>query len=132
MLHSKSRLNARQSDLAKQREKTDELDGKLAIAVAQRDIRFLEGRINCAILVDPKSHPSGIVAFGAEIEVITGDGNHQIFRIVAEDEADPSHGLIAPYSPLGIALMGAQLGDTVEWQKPTGIVELEIIAIQYE
>jgi len=28
--------------------------------------------------------------------------------------------------------MGAQIGDTVEWQKPTGIVDLEIVAIRYE
>lgn len=126
------RLGARQSDLAKLREKAEEIDRKLAIAVAQRDIRFLEARISRAILVDPKSHSPGIVAFGAEIEVITEDDSRQSFRIVGEDEADPTHGLIAPYSPLGVALMGAQIGDTVEWQKPTGIVDLEIVAIRYE
>jgi transcription elongation GreA/GreB family factor len=126
-----SQLGVRQSDLARLRENTDEIDSKLAIAVAQRDIRFFEARISRAILVDPKSHASGIVAFGAEIDVITENDSHQSFRIVGEDEADPTHGLIAPYSPLGVALMGAQIGDTVEWQKPTGIVDLEIVAIRY-
>ncbi|WP_458792948.1 GreA/GreB family elongation factor [Yoonia sp. MH D7] len=127
-----SRLSALQSDLARLRENTDEIDSKLAIAVAQRDVRFLEGRISRAILVDPKNHAAGTVAFGAEIEVITEDDSRQSFRIVGEDEADPTHGLIAPYSPLGVALMGAVVGDTVEWQKPTGIVDLEIVAIRYE
>lgn len=127
-----SRLGVRQSDLAQLRGKTEGVDTKLAIAVAQRDIRFLEARISRAILVDPKNHAPGTVAFGAEIEVITEDDCRQTFRIVGEDEADPTHGLIAPYSPLGAALMGAQLGDTVEWQKPTGIVDLEIVAIRYE
>jgi len=54
-----SRLGARQSDLAKLREKAEEIDRKLANAVAQRDIRFLEARISRAILVDPKSHSPG-------------------------------------------------------------------------
>ncbi|MEH6834847.1 MULTISPECIES: GreA/GreB family elongation factor [Falsihalocynthiibacter] len=127
-----SRLSARQSDLAKLRGETDDFDSKLAIAVAQRDIRFLEGRVSRAILVDPERHAPDIVAFGAEIEVITEDDNRQTFRIVGEDEADPTHGLIAPYSPLGVALMGARLGDTVEWQKPAGIVDLEIVGIRFD
>lgn len=126
------RLAARRLELAKLREKPDEIDRKLAVAVNERDIRFLEGRVSRAILVDPERHAPDIVAFGAEIEVITEDDNRQTFRIVGEDEADPTHGLIAPYSPLGVALMGAQLGDTVEWQKPTGIVDLEIVAIRFD
>ncbi len=127
-----SRLSARQLDLAKLRERTEEFDSKRAIAVAQRDIRFFEVRISRAILVDPKNHAPGIVAFGAEVEVLTEGNTHQTFRIVGEDEADPAHGLIAPFSPLGVALMGAELGSTVEWQKPTGTVDLEIVAIRYE
>lgn len=126
------KLGILQSDLAKLREKADEIDSALAIAVAQRDIRFLEGRISRAVLVDPQSHPPGVVAFGAEVEVITEDDTRHIFRIVGEDEEDPARGLISPYSPLGVALMGALTGDIVEWKKPAGTVDLEISAIRYE
>jgi transcription elongation GreA/GreB family factor len=72
-----------------------------------------------------------LTAFGAEIEVLTEGNTRQTFRIVGEDEADPTHGLIASFSPLGVALMGAELGSTVEWEKPTGIVDLEIVAIRF-
>ena len=40
-------------------------------------------------------------------------------------------GRIAPQSPLARALLGAALGDTVLWSRPSGKLELEIIAIHY-
>lgn len=126
-----ARLNAKKQQLKEQRKKPEEIDNRYAVAVVERDIRFLEGRIKRAILVDPQSHPSDIVAFGAEVDVVTDDDTHRTFRIVGEDEADPTRGLIAPYSPLGEALLGAELGSTVEWQKPAVAVDLEIIAIRF-
>lgn len=127
-----ARLGAVRSDLATQREQPDEIGHKLAVAVAERDIRFLEGRISKAILIDPKDHPAGIVAFGARVDVLNEDGEQLTIKIVGEDEADPARGRIAPFSPLGVALLGAELGSIVEWQKPSGIVELEIVAIRFD
>lgn len=127
-----ARLVGRRLDLAKLREKPDEIDRKLAVAVTERDIRFLETRISRAILVDPESHPIGIVTFGAEVDVLNEGDEQLTFRIVGEDEADPARGLIAPYSPLGVALLGGELGSTVEWQKPNGVVDLEIVAIRFQ
>ncbi len=127
-----TRLSAQKSELTALRSQPEQIDSKQAIAVCERDIRFLEGRVSRAIVVDPNTHPADIVAFGAEVDVLTEDDTQQTFRIVGEDEADPAHGLIAPYSPLGTALLGADLGSTVEWQKPTGNVTLEIIAIRFQ
>ena len=125
-----ARLDAGRSDLARLRELPDENDHKLAIAVTERDIRFLEGRISKAVLIDPKDHPSGIVAFGAAVDVLNEDDEQLTFRIVGEDEANPAHGLIAPYSPLGVARLGGELGSKGEWQKPSGVVRLEVVAIR--
>lgn len=127
-----ARLAAARLELANLRDRPDEIDNKMAIAVAERDIRFLEGRISKAILINPKDHPSGIVAFGATVDVVNEEDEQLTFRIVGEDEADPARGLIAPYSPLGVALLGGEIGSTVEWRKPSGIVELEIIAVRFE
>lgn len=126
-----ARLAARQEDLRALKEIGAEADNRLEIAVAARDIRYLEGRLARAVVIDPSKHPEGIVAFGAEVEVLFDDDTRRTFRIVSEDEADPSNGLIAPYSPLGVALLGAELGSSVEWAKPFGAVELEITAIRF-
>ena len=127
-----ARLAARRLELVNLREKPDEIDRRLAVAVIERDIRFLEGRISRAILVDPESHPIDIVAFGATVDVLTEDDEQLTYKIVGEDEADPARGLIAPYSPLGVALLGGELGSSVEWHKPSGSVDLEIVAIRFQ
>lgn len=109
----------------------DETDAKLPLAVAERDIRFLEQRIAGAIPVDPSAQPPGVVAFGATVEVTDEDGNTRTYRIVGEDEADPAKGLIAPFSPLATTLIGCEAGDTATWRKPSGDVELEVTAIRF-
>lgn len=118
-------------ELADLRASAESVEGRQAVAVAERDLRYIAARLARAVLVDPKNHASDVVAFGAEVEILTDEDDSQIFRIVGVDEADPKRGLIAPYSPLGRAIMGAQLGSIVEWRKPAGSVDIEIIAIRY-
>lgn len=123
------RLRQRHADLAAL--PRDSLDAKLPRAMAERDIRFLETRINRAVPVDPATQDPEVIAFGACVTVADADDLQTEWRIVGEDEADPANHRIAPFSPLAQALMGARVGDVVDWRKPGGVVELEILAIQY-
>ena len=127
-----TRLHDTRLSLAGLRAGADDIETRTPIAIAERDIRFLEERIRRAIPVDPRDQPPGIVAFGAEVDVIDGDGAPQTYRIVGEDEAEPARGLITPFSPLGQALTGARVGDVVVWERPVGAVELEIVAVRFE
>jgi transcription elongation factor GreB len=99
--------------------------------MAERDIRFLEGRINRAIVVDPAAQDTKVIAFGACVTVVDEDDVETDWHIVGEDEADPAAHRIAPFSPLARALLGARVGDVVEWAKPGGTVDLEVTAIRY-
>ena len=51
--------------------------------------------------------------------------------VVGDDEADVAAGKISWASPLGRAMMGAKVGDTVKWRRPAGDVEVEIVEIAY-
>ena len=126
----RSRLQARQADLATLRARHDRLD-KLPEAAAERDIRYLEARLRSAILIDPGVQPLNAVAFGLLVTVADADGRETRYQITGEDEANATAGRIAPQSPLARALMGAQLGDVVTWRKPGGVVELEITRIEH-
>lgn len=128
----RQRLADRRNALAGLRTQGDGFDSRLPIAMAERDIRFLEERINRAIPVDPAQQPKDVVAFGAEVEVADETDARRRYRIVGEDEADPGNGLIAPFSPLARALIGARVGDLVEWRKPGQVEELEIIEIRFQ
>ncbi len=125
------RLAERRAELAALRARGDDLGARFPISVTERDIRFLEERINRALPVDGSELAPDTVAFGAEIEVEDDAGRRRAYRIVGEDEADPSRGLIAPASPLAAALLGAKVGDLVEWPKPSGPVDLRIVAVSF-
>ena len=95
---------------------------------AERDIRYLEARLRTAILTPPPADPAE-VAFATTVTVADESGRETTYEIVGEDEADAGLGRIAPYSPLARALIGARVGDTVEWRRPSGAVALKIVAI---
>jgi transcription elongation GreA/GreB family factor len=65
------------------------------------------------------------VQFGCTVTILRDDGRRQTYRIVGEDEADPTKGKITYVSPVARALMGRQVGDIVK----VGNSELELIAI---
>ena len=127
----RDRLAAARAELARLRAARAALGDTHPIALAERDIRYLEARLASAIPVDPAAQPANMVEFGAEVTVEDEDGRSHTFRIVGEDEADAGAGLITPHSPLGLALIGEPIGQAVEWQRPSGAQELVITAIVY-
>ena len=109
--------------------------GKLAnsqeLALAQRDLRFYQERLNRAVLVEPPGGgPGDRVSFGATVDVRDESGAVATYTIVGEDEADPSLGKVSWTSPLGEALLNAELGDEVLWRRPAGRMRLEILSIR--
>ena len=54
------------------------------------------------------------------------------YSIVGVDEADVARGRISWISPLARALIKSRAGDTVRFQSPVGIREIDIIDVVYE
>ena len=108
----------------------EEMSAKQALARVERDLRYLRQRVPQAILVIPPDNPSEQVCFGMWVEVLEGETIRK-FQIVGEDEALNNQQLISWVSPLVKAVLGAQVGDLVQWQKPSGSVELEILSLSY-
>ena len=53
------------------------------------------------------------------------------YKIVGSTEADCLNGKISNESPVGAALIGSKVGDTIEVESPTGeMVKYEILEIQ--
>lgn len=128
LLQDRDALAANLHDLRASRDSADDL---LPLAEAERDLRYVDAQLARAQVVDLAAQPRDRVAFGATVTVRDEDGRTLRFRIVNDMATDPSNGLIAPSSPLAQALMEQRIGDTVEWPKPTGTVELEITDIAY-
>lgn len=79
----------------------------------KRDLRYLQERLARAIPVDNAGRPGDEVRFGAEVELEAG-GSIRKVRLVGEDEADEGAGRIPWTSALGMALLGAKLGDEID------------------
>ncbi|WIG50962.1 MAG: Transcription elongation factor GreB [Afipia sp.] len=95
-----------------------------ALAAISRDLRYWDKRRSTAMVVQmPDSATT--VRFGAMVTIKRDDGRTQEYRIVGEDEADPTKGLLSHASPLAQALLGKAVGDTVR----AGQGEAEILAI---
>lgn len=119
-------------------ERRDELAGaeqhlldKEHLKHVERELRYVDGRLEHAVLVDPAAQSSEEVAFGAIVEVVDEDDARHSYEIVGEDESDVANGKVSWISPLARALMGASVGDSVTWQRPAGDMEIEITAIRY-
>jgi transcription elongation GreA/GreB family factor len=69
-----------------------------------------------------------MVAFGSVVEVeISGRTN--TYTIVAAPESAPAEGKLSIDSPMGKALVGARVGQTVTYPTPRGDKELKILSI---
>lgn len=125
-----ARAETLEADIARLRSTADDPEALYPLAVAERDLRYVSARLGTAILIAPPEGAYPSVQFGAAVDVVDEDGKTATYTIVGEDEADPANGLIAAASPLARALLESQLGDIVEWPRPSGTVELEVTAIR--
>ncbi len=90
-----------------------------------RDLRYWSHRLTTAEVQAAPAN-SAVVSFGSTVTLERGDGRVQKFRIVGEDESDPSKGKISYVSPLAQALMEKSVGDMVT----AGTGEAEIVKIE--
>jgi transcription elongation GreA/GreB family factor len=94
------------------------------LAKTNRDLRYWTSRRATAQVMEPPKDAKE-VHFGSTVTILREDGRRQTYRIVGEDEADPSAGTLSYVSPVAQALMGKQVGDVAE----AGAAEAEIVEI---
>ena len=114
-------------------ENGDYIYGKKRLREIDRRIRFLSKRLETAVVVDPAMQENREqVFFAATVTVCDGEGNEACYQIVGIDEANAAEGRISWISPLARALHKAREGDTVRFDSPGGLRELDIVEIRYE
>ncbi|HSX34982.1 MAG TPA: transcription elongation factor GreA [Candidatus Saccharimonadales bacterium] len=119
-------LNAQRSEIA-ERIKTarefGDLGENMEYTAAMQDKERNENRIseiehilkNVQVITAPKGDNK--VVLGSTVK-LKNAGRTKEFQVVGTVEADPLNGKISDESPIGKALMGKSLGDTVEIKTP--------------
>lgn len=109
----------------------DETETRRQLALLDTRVRQLEKSLNSATIVGPPPRPWTQVRFGATVAVRDQHGEESQYRIVGVDEADVDRGLVSWCSPIGRALINAELGQRVRLTVPAGDLELDILTIAY-
>jgi transcription elongation factor GreB len=113
-------------------ENGDYIYGKKRLREIDRRVRFLRKRLELAEVVDPAQRGNcNQVFFGATVTVCDTNNCKSTYSIVGVDEAEVASGRISWVSPLARALLKLSEGDVATLRTPTGINELEIIAVKY-
>ncbi|HIC81242.1 transcription elongation factor GreA [Pelagibius sp.] len=92
----------------------------------------LEDKIARAEVIDVTSLDGDTVKFGATVTLVDEDTDAETaYQLVGEMEADVKAGRLAITAPLARALIGKEVGDSVEVMTPAGSKAYEILKVQY-
>ena len=105
----------------------DELQKLRTANAASERVIELEQILASVQVVDPPDPASNSVAFGATVRVKDKKGTTETFTIVGVDELDFEQHAVSWISPLGKALLAADIGDwiTLEDGRSAKIVKIE-------
>lgn len=113
-------------------ENGDYIYGKRRLRQIDGRLHFLSKRLDSAEVIDPENIKSKDVRFGATVTLLNENDEEKVYSIVGEDEILVEKGLISYKSPIAKALFRKSEGDVVEVNTPKGIVEYEILKVEYK
>jgi len=96
-----------------------------------RRIRYLQKRLPDLNVVR-ESPNSDAIYFGAFVEIQSGNGKLQSYRIVGADEADAKKSAISMDSPLARALLSKRVDDDVVVATGDKTTSFSVVSIRYE
>jgi transcription elongation factor GreA len=94
-------------------------------------LAHLKKRLAKLSLINLNNIPKDRIAFGSRVVLYDVDRDSELaYKLVTTEEADFNKGLISTTSPIGRALMGKKVGDTVRAGTPNGVREFEVRSLR--
>ena len=93
----------------------------------------LEAELDRAEIVDPKQIPADVITMRSKVrlkDLVSHEPN--TYSLVFPREADFSEGKISILAPIGTAILGYKLGDTIELPVPSGLRRFKVDEIIYQ
>lgn len=120
------------ASLGDRSENAEYIYGKKRLREIDSRLHFLIKRLDNIVVIDPGAGKGDVVRFGATVTIADDDGKERTWRIYGEDEVSVEHGILSHRAPLARALMGKREGDSVKFEAPGGLREVEIITVIWE
>jgi len=99
----------------------------------ERYLQELEDELNRGKVIKSQDVPSNVITMNSEVYLRDLNTKEEIiYRLVFPEHADAGRGRVSILAPIGTALLGYRVGDTIEWKVPAGIVKLKVEKILYQ
>jgi len=97
-------------------------------------IAALRVELDRAEIVDPEKVPPGVITMNSTARFVDEEtGDEHEMTLVYPAEADGSAGKVSILAPVGSALLGLSVGQTIEWPLPSGRkAKLRVLDVTYQ
>ena len=102
-----------------------------AQAIMEARIAKREAELKDAVVLDEEDISTDIVKTGLKVLLFDVDFDEEVeYKILGKSQSDPDAGIISDQSPVGKALLGRSIGETVSVELPNGAtIEYRILGI---
>ncbi len=114
-------------DLSENQAYTDAMERK---ELNDSRVDELDYLLSIAEVLDRRSAKGSLIGIGRTVQIQKVGGDKRDVTLVGRSEsqqADPTEGKVSIDSPIGVALDGRQIGETVEVKLPLGIIQYKIL-----
>lgn len=103
------------------------ITAKEEMEITKLRVSEIKSMLKTAILVEAPEKKSDVVQLGNTVSIML-NGNKMDITLVPTMEADALNGKLSVESPLGSAVVGKKVGDTVSFSSPAGEQNVEIVS----
>lgn len=108
----------------------------VGIAFRDRDresLEALQGELDRARVVKPTAVPDDVVTMNSRVRLADVETNEEeVYTVVFPSEANFDQRKLSILAPIGTAILGYRVGDTVKWRVPGGVKTLRIDEVLYQ
>lgn len=98
-----------------------------------KQVAHLESELARAKLVKPQEIPADIVTMNSRVRFrITESGKEFEKTLVYPADLAKTEDAISIFAPIGSALIGVRVGETIEWPMQTGAAHVEVVEIVFQ
>jgi regulator of nucleoside diphosphate kinase len=93
----------------------------------------LDEELDRAEPVKANEIPNNVITMNSTFRLRNLDNGEEVaYTLVFPGEADSARGKISILAPIGTAVLGYRVGDTIEWKVPAGLKRLRVEEIKYQ
>ncbi|GAB3514956.1 nucleoside diphosphate kinase regulator [Pseudoxanthomonas daejeonensis] len=90
--------------------------------------------LNRAEVRPPEQMPADVVTMHSQVECEDiASGERHVLTLVYPNEADVERGRVSVLAPVGSALLGLSVGQSIDWEAPGGrSLKLRVMSVRYQ